>query len=155
MNRRAGGQAGVPLGAHVLSNSRCEFRVWAPFHDRVEVHIVAPNDRRVTLTKTDDGYHQAIVDDVAPGAHYLFALGDRELPDPASRLQSRGVHGLSEVVASDFDWHDDAWRGLDLRDYVIYETHVGMFTEAGTFEAMIDRLDELKDLGITAIELFP
>ncbi|HEY8134260.1 MAG TPA: malto-oligosyltrehalose trehalohydrolase, partial [Thermoanaerobaculia bacterium] len=73
----------------------------------------------------------------------------------ASRYQPESVHGPSEVVSRDFDWHDAQWKGIALEDHVIYELHVGTFTLEGTFEAIIPKLDALKDLGITAIELLP
>ena len=146
---------GLDLGAVPMGDGYCLFRVWAPARDRIDLHLIAPEERRVPLTKTDLGYHEGIVDGVASGARYLFAFGDEEHPDPSSRLQPNGVHGPSEVVARDFTWHDDGWRGIPLEDFVVYELHVGTFTEGGTFEDAIARLDELKDLGITAVELLP
>ena len=146
---------GISLGARVLDGNRCEFRVWAPHHARVELHIVAPEDRRVPLTKDTNGYHAAIVDDCGEGTRYLYVVKGRERPDPASRLQPAGVHGPSEVVGSDFEWHDAGWTGIALEDYVLYELHVGTFTEEGTFDAIIGKLDDLKDLGVTAVELLP
>jgi len=144
------------LGARVLDGGRCEFRVWAPHREKVELHIVAPRERRVAMTRTEHGYHEAIVDDCAEGTRYLYALdGGNERPDPASRHQPDGVHKASEVIASDFEWHDRGWTGVALEDYVVYELHVGTFTEEGTFDAIIPRLDRLKELGVTAIELLP
>jgi maltooligosyltrehalose trehalohydrolase len=143
------------IGALPLPGNRTHFRVWAPQRERIGLHIVAPHDERIALTKTDDGYHEAIVDGVHAGAQYLFVVNDRELPDPASRFQPHGVHGPSEVVPREFAWSDGAWRGITLDDFVIYELHVGTFTDEGTFDAAIDRLDELRELGITAIELLP
>jgi len=142
------------LGANLIEPGRCEFRVWAPYVANMELHIVAPDDRRITLTKNARGYHEAIVD-AGAGTRYFFVVNGRERPDPASRLQPEGVHGPSEVVPRDFEWHDKEWRGVPLEDYVIYELHVGAFTLKGTFDAVIAHLDELKDLGITAIELMP
>jgi maltooligosyltrehalose trehalohydrolase len=143
------------LGAMPLGDGRCLFRVWAPQHERVDVHITAPEDRRLPLVKNDAGYHEATVDNVAPGARYLFALGDNEWPDPASRSQPEGVHKPSEVLARDFDWQDNGWRGIALEDLVVYELHVGTFTAEGTFDAAVARLDHLRQLGITAVELLP
>ena len=143
-----------PLGAIVLDEGRCEFRVWAPQTDRIELHIVAPDDRRIPLTKNARGYHDAVVD-CGAGTRYFFVINGRERPDPASRSQPDGVHEASEVVARDFEWHDANWRGISLEDYVIYELHVGTFTDEGTFDAVVPRLDELKSLGVTAIELMP
>ncbi|MFL6248417.1 MAG: malto-oligosyltrehalose trehalohydrolase [Thermoanaerobaculia bacterium] len=146
---------GIELGAHVRDGNRCEFRVWAPRHARVELHILAPRDRRVPLTKDASGYHSAIVADCAEGTRYLYVVNGQERPDPASRFQPEGVHGPSEVVESDFEWNDRDWTGIALEDYVVYELHVGTFTEEGTFDAAIGKLDDLKTLGITAVELLP
>jgi maltooligosyltrehalose trehalohydrolase len=142
------------LGAHLLAADRCEFRVWAPHHDRVELHIVSPADQRIVLTKDAAGYHDVIAA-VSAGTRYFFVVNGTDRPDPASRLQSSGVHGPSEVVAEEFAWHDAQWRGIPLDEYVIYELHVGTFTDEGTFDAIIPRLDALRDLGITAVELLP
>jgi len=102
------------------------------------------------------GYHHAIAGDIAPGVLYLFRLdGVLERPDPASRHQPQGVHGPSCVTDPRFDWSDDSWTGLALRDYVLYELHVGTFTAEGTFDAAVSRLDDLRDLGVTALELMP
>jgi maltooligosyltrehalose trehalohydrolase len=145
---------GVPIGANLIALGRCEFRVWAPYIDNVELHIVAPNDRRIAMRKNAHGYHEATVD-ANEGTRYFFVVNGRERPDPASRLQPDGVHGPSEVVSRDFEWTDADWRGVPLDDYVLYELHVGTFTNEGTFDAVIPHLDDLKDLGITAIELMP
>jgi maltooligosyltrehalose trehalohydrolase len=91
------------------------------------------------------------------GDHYFYVLDDgRPLPDAVSRLLPEGVHGPTEIVdAEAFRWSDRDWRGLDLRDYILYELHVGTFTPQGTFEGVIERLDYLKALGISVIELMP
>ena len=147
---------GLSLGARLLDGNRCEFRVWAPDRARVELHITTPQDRRVPLTKNDSGYHEAVVDDCPEGTRYLFVLdGGDERPDPASRYQPDGVHTPSAVVGMDFEWHDEGWSGIPLEDYVVYELHVGTFTNEGTFDAVIPHLDRLKQLGITAVELLP
>ena len=48
-------------------------------------------------------------------------------------------------------------RGSDCRcgTTLLYELHVGTFSEEGTFDGVIAHLPELKELGITAIELMP
>jgi len=142
------------LGANLIAPGRCEFRVWAPNVERVELHIVAPDERRIALTKNARGYHEATID-AGEGTRYFFNVNGDNRPDPASRLQPEGVHGPSEVVARDFEWHDTGWKGVALEDYVVYELHVGTFTHEGTFDAIIEHLDALKDLGITAVELLP
>jgi len=143
------------LGATVLDRSRCQFRVWAPYRDRVELHIVAPQERRVPMEKTSDGYHHAVVDECPDGTKYYFHVGGTDRPDPASRYQPEGVHGSSMVVSREFKWTDGGWKGVPLEEYVVYELHVGTFTNEGTFDAIIPHLDALEDLGITAVELLP
>jgi maltooligosyltrehalose trehalohydrolase len=144
------------LGAVYLGGGRCCFTVWAPFVDKVEVRIVSPRESIVELERDEQGYYQGIIEEVEPGSLYLYRLaGEKERPDPASRFQPQGVHGPSQVVNPDFSWKDECWYGLPLRDYIIYELHVGTFTAEGTFEAIIPHLEQLKNLGITAIELMP
>lgn len=144
------------IGSTYLRDQACRFRVWAPFVDRVEVHLLGPNERFVPLQAAAHGYHEAVVPSVPPASLYFYRLnGSTERPDPASRSQPRGVHGPSQVVDPDFEWHDQNWFGIPLKDYVLYELHVGVFTPEGTLEAIVGRLDDLIDLGVTAIELMP
>jgi maltooligosyltrehalose trehalohydrolase len=146
----------LSLGSTYLGDRRCRFRVWAPLAKKVEVHFSSPQDWVAPLQNTEGGYHHGLVEGFEPGALYLYWLdSEKERPDPASRFQPQGVHGPSQVVDSHFPWEDESWCGIPIRDYVIYELHVGLFTPEGTFEAIIPHLDELKDLGITAIELMP
>jgi maltooligosyltrehalose trehalohydrolase len=135
----------------------CTFRVWAPLPQTVEVKIVAPKERTLSMERDARGYWQATARDAGPGTRYYYRLDhDRDRPDPASRHQPGGVHGPSEVVDhGSFRWTGRAWKGLPLRKYVIYELHTGTFTPEGSFEAVIPRLAALRDLGVTSIELMP
>lgn len=146
-----------PLGATPLSEGQCRFLVWAPHAGKVEVHIVAPMERLVPLAMKERGYYEGVVQDVGPGSRYFYRLdGVRERPDPASRLQPAGVHGPSQVVdLISFQWQDRGWPGSPLEEYVIYELHVGTYSSQGTFDAIIPYLDELKQLGVTALEIMP
>jgi maltooligosyltrehalose trehalohydrolase len=105
----------------------------------------------------DWGNHSAIVERLAPDSLYSYELSDgRSLPDPASRFQPKGVHGPSQIAdLAAFEWSDNGWKGRDLASSIFYELHVGTFTEEGTFESIIPRLDDLAELGITTIELMP
>ena len=144
------------LGATYLGNGRCQFTVWSPIIQKVEVHIVSPRELIMPLARGAQGYHQAIVEGVEPGCLYFYRLdSEKERPDPASRFQPQGVHGPSQVVDSLFPWEEQNWLGLSLEEYIVYELHVGAFTKEGTFDAIIPHLNELKDLGITAVELMP
>jgi maltooligosyltrehalose trehalohydrolase len=146
----------IPLGAFCSGQNACRFLVWAPKAERVEVHLLAPDDRMVPMQRLERGYFFAHAENVSTGALYRYRLNDQaEHPDPASRFQPQGVHGPSQVVGNEFDWSDAVWRGLSLREYVLYELHVGTFTAEGTFDAIIPRIASLKALGVTAIEIMP
>ncbi|VTU00442.1 malto-oligosyltrehalose trehalohydrolase : Malto-oligosyltrehalose trehalohydrolase OS=Coleofasciculus chthonoplastes PCC 7420 GN=MC7420_3794 PE=3 SV=1: CBM_48: Alpha-amylase: DUF3459 [Gemmataceae bacterium] len=144
------------LGAVYLGDGTCRFRVWASRCARVDIHITGPVDRVVPMRPMEAGYFEAVVDGVEPGTRYLYRLdGGAERPDPASRFQPTTVHEPSAVVDPSFPWTDGHWHGVPLDRYVIYELHVGTFTPEGTFDAIIPRLRDLVELGVTAVELMP
>lgn len=146
----------INLGCTLVESNRCQFRVWAPLASQVQVRLLTPKERLIALEPTDRGYYHSLVENVEAGSLYFYRIdGQKERPDPASRFQPQGVHGPSQVVASHFSWRDQSWSGLPLKDYIIYELHVGTFTADGTFDAVIPHLDGLKDLGITAVEIMP
>lgn len=134
----------------------CRFVVWAPNASEVKVRLVAPEGRDAPMTPGENGYFAAVVKNVAPDARYQFVLnGNTPLPDPASRYQPEGVHGPSQVVPARFNWTDNNWFGLPLREYIIYELHVGTFSPEGTFDGVAKALPRLKELGVNAIEIMP
>ena len=142
-------------GSTYLGNDQTRFCVWSPYTKLIEVHLLTPEERFISLERLPNGYHCGDIDGVSPGIRYCYRIdGEKEHPDPASRFQPEGVHGPSEVIALPAPRHSD-WRGLPIETYVTYELHVGTFTEAGTFTAIIPYLDQLKAVGITAIELMP
>lgn len=145
------------IGAIRRDDGHCRFRVWAPNAERVELRLLGPERRDVLLDKDERGYHQTTLEDVGPGARYGYRLDGQNhvLSDPASRFQPDGVHGPSAIVDPHFDWTDAEWKAPRLRDYVIYELHVGTYTAEGTFDAVGAHLRRLRELGITAIELMP
>jgi len=109
------------------------------------------------MSADQDGIYRAHVDRAGPGTRYWFKIdGVGPFPDPASRYQPLGVHGPSQVVELDgFQGKAKDFRAPSLRELVIYELHVGTFTPAGTFLALIEKLDYLRELGINAVELMP
>lgn len=142
------------LGASLLGES-VAFTVWAPRCRSVE--LVLEGVRPQTLTAREPGLFRVTVARLPEGTRYRYRLdGARHRPDPASRWQPEGVHGPSVVVdPRRFVWTDQEFRGRDFADLVFYEVHVGTFTPAGTFEAIIPYLPALADLGITALQLMP
>jgi maltooligosyltrehalose trehalohydrolase len=130
------------------------FEVWAPIPERTDLVL---EQGTVSMTPDGSGWWRADVDDAGPGTRYGFSLdGGPTRPDPRSRSQPGGVDGWSEVVdLSSFEWSAEGWRGLPLRGAVLYELHVGTFTPDGTFDAAIEQLPHLVDLGVDAVELLP
>lgn len=153
-------QAGLKLkiGANVTKNKSTEFRVWAPRAKTVSVQIASGTSASgFALEPESDGFFSGTAGGVSGGDRYFYRLDeDSPRPDPASRFQPDGVHGASCVVdPAEFIWQDDEWNGIPLEEYLIYELHVGTFSRNGTFTGIIEHLDYLKELGITAIELMP
>jgi maltooligosyltrehalose trehalohydrolase len=154
-------QAGWTLArGATLGASGVGFRVWAPKANAVSVVVAtgaAAGEHGLARLAGERGVFGAEVAGVKAGDRYGFRIdGSDPLPDPVSRSQPDGVHGLSEVVDPDaFEWRDEDWAGVALPDFIIYELHVGTFTPEGTFDAAAARLPELLALGVTAIELMP
>lgn len=138
------------------------FRVWAPEATKVELVLgdgtAEQPDRREAMTRAADGWWSSGTD-AEHGTRYGYSIDDGPVrPDPRSRRQPDGVHGRSEVVDLDrlrADPRGPRWRGLPLAGAVLYELHVGTFTEEGTFDAAVERLDHLVDLGVDAVEVMP
>jgi maltooligosyltrehalose trehalohydrolase len=153
-------QRRFPIGAELLRGG-AHVRVWAPERESVEVVLCDENDvpqRAERLKRDAQGYHGGAVRFLGPGSRYGFRLdGDERLyPDPASRFQPNGPHGMSELVdPARFEWNDSGFPGLGPRGLVLYELHVGTFTREGTFRAAMNELAELQALGVTAVELMP
>jgi maltooligosyltrehalose trehalohydrolase len=148
----------TPRRTHHNPDGMLELCIWAPKRKIVSVEFQHGVDwRRHPMERTDDGHFHLLLDVADRNARYRFVL-DNELirPDPASRFQPQGVHGPSQLVdLAAYPWTDEPWTGVPKRDLVIYEMHVGAFTIEGTLRSAIGRLDELVDLGVTAIELLP
>ena len=135
------------------------FEIWAPQPRSLRLLTRrggAPPIERV-LARDADGIWTAVFDDVAVGDRYAYSLdGGDPRPDPASRFQPDGVHGWSEIVdPAIFRWTDGRWPGVDPARTVVYELHVGTFSGHGTFRDVMSRLEYLRDLGVTVIELMP
>jgi maltooligosyltrehalose trehalohydrolase len=140
-----------PLGATPVADGQVRFRVFSLEH---EPRLVLGE---VEHPMQDEGHGTWVATvPAAAGDDYAYIIDGRRLPDPATRLQPEGLRGPSRVVdPGAWTWTDHGWGGVALEDLVVYELHVGTFTPEGTFDAVIGRLRELRELGVTAIELMP
>jgi maltooligosyltrehalose trehalohydrolase len=145
----------MTLGAQVETGG-VRFRVWAPKRARVDV-VLEESGRSFPLMKDEAGYFSGLVPIATAGMLYRYRLDNGDAyPDPCSRYQPRGPHGPSLIVdPSTYAWRYPDWQGVRMQGQVIYELHVGTFTPEGTLDATIAQLDELKDCGVTVIELMP
>ncbi|MGC3994597.1 MAG: malto-oligosyltrehalose synthase [Propionicimonas sp.] len=137
------------------AGERGRFDVWAPLPERVRLQV---GDRTVRMVKAPDGWWTPDEPEPLGRVDYGYLVDDNPspLPDPRSRWQPFGVHGLSRTFDPfGFTWHDQEWTGRALAGSVVYELHVGTFTPEGTLDAAIARLPELKDLGVDFVELMP
>ncbi|MGV7029973.1 malto-oligosyltrehalose trehalohydrolase [Methylobacterium symbioticum] len=130
------------------------FALWAPTASEVGLVLDGADH---PLSAAEGGWHRAVVPGVRAGARYGFRIdGDLVVPDPASRFQPEDVSAPSEVIDPNaFAWSDATWRGRPFEEAVIYETHVGTATPEGSYAGLMGKLEALRDLGVTAIELLP
>ncbi|WP_433826303.1 malto-oligosyltrehalose trehalohydrolase [Actinoplanes sp. CA-015351] len=130
------------------------FEVWAP--EKTPRLLVAGEER--AMEAGESGWWRLDVPGAGPGDDYAFLLPDfpTPLPDPRSPWQPDGVHGPSRVYDhAEFAWTDQGWSGRQLPGSVLYELHIGTFTPEGTFDAAVERLDHLVELGVDLVELLP
>jgi len=146
----------LPYGA-TLKGGQAEFRVWAPFQRELTLRLIRAGNSGEDIPMQRDGEDFVATATASAGDRYCYVLDDGlAVPDPVSRLLPEGVHGAAEIVdPAAFRWSDGAWRGLDLREYVVYELHVGTFTPEATFDGVMKKLAYLKALGISVLEIMP
>lgn len=150
-----------PIGAEILSEG-VNFRVYASEAEKVDVALENPLSKDkiqfYELHSEGNGYFSGTFDAFSKGSLYRFRLDNGEFlyPDPASRFQPEGPFGPSQVINNqEYLWTDQNWKGVPIEGQIIYEMHIGTFTEDGTFAAARKELPELANLGITVIEVMP
>jgi maltooligosyltrehalose trehalohydrolase len=143
-------------GINFNDKGDAEVCVWAPLKEKVAIKL---RDRNVPVELAKDGYGfwRTTTNDIKPGDLYKIILdGEKELPDPSSLSQPNGVHEASKAIdLKSFTHTDKEWNNLPLEEYIMYELHTGTFTSEGTFAALEEKLDYLKELGVNAIEIMP
>jgi malto-oligosyltrehalose trehalohydrolase len=145
----------MPFGAEVQPDGDVRFRLWAPGQEAVS--LVLDDERVLPMRASEQGFFELVTDAARPESRYLYQLDDgMRVPDPISRHQPDDVHGPSVVIDPNaYVWRQPQWRGRPWAEAVLYELHVGAFSEEGTFDGLRRRLDHLVEVGITAVELMP
>ncbi len=144
----------MPFGAEVRANS-VRFRLWAPQAQHVQLVLYAP-ERTYPMRALPQGWHELESREAHAGSAYRFRIGRDDVPDPASRFNPSDAQGPSVVSdPASFTWSDAEWRGRPWHESVIYELHMGTFTPQGTFRAAANKLEYLRSLGVTVIEIMP
>ncbi len=138
------------LFGHKKVGNKIEFSYWAPNINKIS--IITTDGTKIELDRKDRGIFEGEAD-FRPGIRYLIETnGSEKIPDPFSRFQPEGVHGPSEVIDLEERFSK---RNIRKDDMVIYEVHVGTFTEKGNFDGVIEKLDYIKELGVNVIEIMP
>jgi maltooligosyltrehalose trehalohydrolase len=141
------------IGINFNNRKEAEINIWAPLAEQVEVKLESVS---IPLEKDEYGYWYAVTQQLLPGALYKIAIDGNAYPEPASLAQPKGVHEHSAAIdLQSFTWTDDQWDNIPLEEYIIYELHTGTFSSEETFKGVENKLDYLKELGVTAIEIMP
>jgi maltooligosyltrehalose trehalohydrolase len=149
----------LPIGAETLPGGGVHFRVWTPKSRFVKVRFETAENgapEAVELDAEGNGYFSGTIPQATAGMLYRYKLETGCFPDPASRFQPQGSHGPSQIIdPRAFEWKDQNWRGVNRAGQVIYELHIGTFTDPGNFEAAQHELRELAGMGVTVLEVMP
>ncbi len=145
------------LYGSAINGGNADFRVWAPLPEKLTLRLFRRGGNSHDIPMLREGEDFVVTAEALAGDRYAYVFPDGlAAPDPVSRFLPDSVHGPTEIVdPAQFSWSDSTWRGLVLRDYVVYELHIGTFMPEGTFDSAARKLEYLKYLGITVVEIMP
>ena len=148
------GAPAMPFGAALEPKGGARFRLWAPAAKRVDLVL---QEQVLPLKEAGEGWFELFEASARAGMRYRYRIdGAALVPDPASRFQPQDAEGPSELVDPEgYTWRASAWRGRPWAEAVLYELHVGTFTAQGTYAGAAKKLEHLRRLGVTALELMP
>ena len=130
----------LPFGAESIPGG-VRFRLWAPRAEAVSLRLEGSRPSTLPMLCEGEGWWVLTTATARPGSRYRYVVDGRAFPDPASRRQPEGVHGSSEVVDPEaYEWNDLGWRGRRWEEIVLYELHLGAFSETGDFDGAGDIL---------------
>ncbi|KJR42026.1 malto-oligosyltrehalose trehalohydrolase [Candidatus Magnetoovum chiemensis] len=146
----------INIGANYDNNGNCSFTVWAPLIKTIKLNLISES-RIIEMQQDEKGYWNVKLNNIAPDTQYMYLIADEKIrPDMASYFQPEGVHKPSSVVNhNEFKWQDNCFKPIDIKEMIIYELHIGTFTKEGTFYSALERLEDLKEIGINCIEIMP
>ncbi|KAF2958464.1 glycogen debranching protein [Thermotoga sp. Ku-13t] len=134
---------------------------------RIDGEYDPANGKRFNVNKLlIDPYAKAISSSIDWEEDYIYGY-DRNSPEKDlsfSMLDSAQSPAKSIVIDdSKYDWGNDKRPKIPWKDTIIYEMHVRFFTisptsrvkHLGTYRGLMEKLDHLKELGVTTIELMP
>jgi 1,4-alpha-glucan branching enzyme len=164
------------MGATLLPDGAV-FRAWAPGALRVHLRLNAgagwTADDSNALVRDAAGYWAGFAPGVKDGDSYRFHVvgaGSTGLKrDPYARELAPGFPDCDCIVRDPgrYPWHDAGFRPPAFSDLIIYQLHVGTFYAVDAhgndrripggakFLDVLDRVEYLVDLGVTAIEPLP
>lgn len=139
-----------------IHDKLCYFNIWAPKAEGLHL-VIEGESHPFEMEKQEHGYWSKSLRNISPGTRYKYQINQSQsFPDPASLSQPDGVHEASEVVdLKDFEWTDDGWKGIPLKEMIQYELHTGTFSPEGNFNGLTEKIEYFKHLGINTIELLP
>lgn len=147
-----------PIGLRNTSQGM-HFRVYASLAQKAEFVLMSQQDKLeyFELNPEGNGYFSSLLPNFKGFSNYYIRLDEGPLyPDPASNFQPEGPFGPSQIIDhGNFKWSDRAWQCKGIEEQIIYEMHIGTFTDEGTYAAAEKELPELAKLGVTALELMP
>ncbi len=131
------------------------FTVWAPSADSVT--LVTRDLEREMEAVAQTGYWSICPDRMPDDGRYAFKVnGKGPYADPRAPRLPDGVHGFSQLVDHEAHaWNDRRFRARPFASAVVYELHIGTFSDEGTFDSAIPHLPELSELRVTHLNVMP
>ncbi|MGL4253294.1 MAG: malto-oligosyltrehalose trehalohydrolase [Fusobacteriaceae bacterium] len=141
---------------HYYEEGDSKFRVFAPTKRKLELLIKRNGEEKIfSLQKNKVGYWEGVLPRLEEGTEYKFLINGNGYPDTASLRQKGGVHGFSTITEIPTRKDEKNWKGISMADAIIYELHIGTFSQRGDIGGVIEKLDYLEELGVNVIELLP
>ncbi len=146
-------------GLVLTPDGEASFTVWAPHATNAFLRLEDP-PLLVPLDRNGDHFSVRLVPGhVKHGDRYRVEMDayDKRITrrDPFARATDYESDWCTAQDDANYKWTVTDWKRPEFLSYIIYELHVGSFTEEGTFLAAIEKLDHVASLGFTCVQLMP